>query len=192
VDKPLLEPGGEDVWDNHCTTNPSFVRHPNGQCWLYYKSWNSSDYYNSSHPTIRGNRKYGLAIADSIDGPYTKYEGNPLIDYSSLGDNTQVEDAYVYYYDGKFRLIARDMGVFDHEVGLYLESEDGIKWSKPKIAYKPVREYVQEPPGPRHLSRYGRLERPQILMREGKPAYLFTASQGGRYMNASGFVLKIS
>ena len=192
MDKPLLEPGGEDVWDNHCTTNPSFVRHPNGQYWLYYKSWNSSEYYNSSHPTIRGNRKYGLAIADKLEGPYTKFEGNPLLDYSSMGNNTQVEDAYVYHYDGKFRLVMRDMGVFNHEVGLYLESDDGIAWSKPKIAYLPVRQYVQEPPGPSYLSRYGRLERPQILMRDGKPDYLFTASQGGKYMNASTFLLKIS
>jgi len=30
-----------------------------------------------------------------------------------------------------------------------------------------------------------------MLMRDGKPAYLFVASQGGRYMNTSAFVFKI-
>ena len=29
---------------------------------------------------------------------------------------------------GKIKLIARDMGFFDHNVGLYFESEDGINW----------------------------------------------------------------
>jgi hypothetical protein len=191
-DKPLIEPGGTDVWDNHCTSNPAFVRHPNGQYWLYYKSWNSGEYYNSSNSTIRGNRKYGLAIANRLEGPYNKYKNNPLIDYSGLGDNRQIEDAYVFIEDGKFKMIARDMGIFNHEVGLYLESDDGIKWSKPKIAYYPVRKYVKEPPAPSYLRKYGRLERPQILMRKGRPAYLFTASQGGKYMNSSAFIFKIT
>jgi hypothetical protein len=88
-------------------------------------------------------------------------------------------------------MVARDMGIFNHEVGLYLESNDGLKWFDPKIAYYPVNKYVKEPPAPKHLTKYGRLERPQILMRNGKAAYLFTASQGGQYMNASAFVFKI-
>ncbi|MBN1974277.1 MAG: glycoside hydrolase family protein [Sedimentisphaerales bacterium] len=191
-DKPLIEPGGEDMWDNHCTSNPSFVKHPNGRFWLYYKSWNSSDYYNSADPAIRGNRKYGLAIADSLEGPYIKFKGNPVIDYSGLGDNRQIEDAYVFIEDGKFKMVSRDMGIFNHEVGLYLESDDGIKWSQPKIAYHQVSKYVEQPPAPGHLTKYGRFERPQILIRDGKPVYLFTASQGGQYMNASAFVFKIS
>lgn len=192
MDKPLIEPGGEDVWDNHCTSNPSFVKHPNGQYWIYYKSWNSSDYYNSSHPTIRGNRKYGIAMADKLEGPYKKFEGNPVIDFSGLGDNTQIEDAYVFIEDGKFKMVARDMGIFSHKVGLYLESEDGIKWSDPKIAYFEVDKYIEQPPAPRHLSKYGRFERPQILMRNGRPAYLFTTSQGGTYMNSTPYVFEVT
>ncbi|MBN1998317.1 glycoside hydrolase family protein [candidate division KSB1 bacterium] len=190
-EKPLLETGTENDWDNHCTSNPSFVRHPNGQYWLYYKSWNSGDYYNSKHPTIRGNRKYGLAIADNLYGPYVKYKNNPVIDYSGLGENRQLEDAYVYYQDGKFKLIARDMGIFGHNVGLYLESKDGIDWSSPQIAYHPVSFYRQEPSAPKHLSKYGRLERPQLLIKDGKPQYLFTASQGGQYMNSTTFIFRI-
>jgi hypothetical protein len=51
---------------------------------------------------------------------------------------------------------------------------------------------VQEAPAPSYLKRYGRLERPQILMRKGKPAYLFNAAQGGAFGTASGFVFKIT
>jgi hypothetical protein len=83
------------------------------------------------------------------------------------------------------------MGLFSHDVGLYLESADGTTWSEPRIAFLPLQEYVDEPPAPAHLKRYGRLERPQLLMRNGRPAYLFAAAQGGKYGSASGFVFKV-
>ncbi|WP_237488160.1 hypothetical protein [Hufsiella ginkgonis] len=37
----------------------------------------------------------------------------------------------------------------------------------------------------------GRFERPQLLFQHGEPAYLFTTSQGGKYMTASSFIFKI-
>ena len=193
TDKPLLEAGYPGSWDDHCTTNPAFLKHPNGQYWLYYKSWNTAEYEHAAPGSkIRGNRKYGLAIADKPEGPYVKYDMNPVIDFSVKGDNRQLEDAFVWYENNKFRLIARDMGFFDHEAGLYFESDDGLHWDNPKIAYFNIDRYVKEPPAPPHLKRYGRLERPQILMKNGKPEYLFTAAQGGKYNTASGFVFKIS
>jgi hypothetical protein len=189
-DAPLLEPGPVGAWDDHCTTNPSLVQHPNGEYWLYYKSWNTDD-YNKGKPPVRGNRKYGLATAKKLEGPYTKHPKNPLIDFSARGENRQCEDAYVWHEEGKFHVIVRDMGVFSHDVGLIMESPDGIVWSEPEIAYEPLRTYVTEPTPPANLNRYGRLERPQLLMKNGRPAYLFTATQGGRYGTASGFVFQI-
>ena len=38
-DKPILEAGPAGAWDDHCTTNPAFIKRPNGEYWLYYKSW---------------------------------------------------------------------------------------------------------------------------------------------------------
>lgn len=189
--KPLLEVGLDNEWDNHCTSNPSFLKHPNGQYWLYYKSWNSSDYEQSDHPTIRGNRKYGLAIADSLEGPYLKYKDNPIVDYSALGENRQLEDAYVFIENGRFYMIARDMGRFDHEVGIVLESDDGIHWSDPEIAYFGTSKYFSQPVAPAHLKKYGRFERPQILMQEGHPTHLFVTTQGGKYNTSSPFVFEI-
>jgi hypothetical protein len=191
-DRPLLDAGPAGAWDDHCTTNPAFVRHPSGQYWLYYKSWNTADYENATDRSVRGNRKYGLAVADRLAGPYVRHAGNPVIDFSARGGNRQFEDAFVWRDgDGGFHLIARDMGVFDHQSGLYLSSPDGLRWSEPTIAYRPLGHYVTEPPPPRHLTRYGRLERPQLLLRDGKPAYLFTATQGGSAGTASGFVLRV-
>jgi hypothetical protein len=87
--------------------------------------------------------------------------------------------------------VLRDMGVFSHDVGLFLDSPDGLAWSEPTIAYEPLRTYASEPPPPK-LNRYGRLERPQLLLRDGVPAYLYTATQGGRYGTASGFLFVLS
>lgn len=191
TDKPILEIGKEGEWDDHCTTNPAFIKHPNGEYWLYYKSWNNAEYEKAKGKSIRGNRKYGLAIAKNIEGPYKKYEKNPVIDFSVLGNNEQLEDAYVWTEDSKFKLIARDMGFFNHDYGLIFESEDGLNWEQPEIAYYETDHYFKQAPKPKHLSRYGRLERPQILMKNGKPDYLFTTSQGGKYSTASGYVFKI-
>lgn len=189
-DNPLLDAGVEGQWDDHCTTNPAFIRLANGECRLYYKSWNNVDYRQEQNG-IKGNRKYGLAIANSPEGPYTRFEGNPVIDFSGYGNNRQVEDAYIWQENGLFCMLMRDMGFFNHEVGLYFESKDGLKWSEPRIAWYGASHYIQEPPAPKHLKRYGRFERPQLLMKDGKPEYMFNAAQGGKYMTASGFVFKI-
>lgn len=191
-DKPLLDVSpGEDAWDNFCTSNPSFLKHPNGQYWLYYKSWNAGEYYHYTDPKIRGNRKYGLAIAEDLQGPFIKYQGNPVIDFSGKGNNTQFEDAYVWYEDGIFKIVSRDMGIFGHTYGLYMESDDGINWSEPLIGYLDTDSYFKQPPAPPYLSKYGRFERPQLLFDNGRLSHLFLATQGGRYMTSSAFVFKI-
>lgn len=191
-DAPLLEAGPEGAWDDHCTTNPAAIKHPNGEYWLYYKSWNTEEYTTSKHPVIKGNRKYGLAIADNLRGPYKKFMGNPVLDFSTRLNNAQLEDAFVWMEKGKFKMLARDMGFFNHEYGLLLESKNGKKWKEPKIAYYNAAHYkiVQQDP-PAYLKKYGRFERPQLLFQNGKPTYLFTASQGGKYMTSSSFMFKI-
>jgi hypothetical protein len=188
---PLLEAGKEGCWDDCNTTNPAFLLRPDGKAWLYYKSWNRQEYRNQTGK-IRANRKYGLAIADSVNGMYERYEGNPVVDFSIYGSNKQVEDAYIYANQGKYYMLMRDMGYYDHTAGLIFESEDGLRWSPPKIAWLGVAAYLREPPAPKHLARYGRLERPQILMKNGNPDYLFCAAQGGKYNTASGVIFKIT
>jgi len=190
-DEPLLMPGKAGEWDDYITTNPAFLKHPNGEYWLYYKSCNEDEYLNQRINGISGNRKYGVAFAESITGPYRRYEKNPIVDFSSYGENRQVEDAYIWHEDGKFKMLMRDMGFYDHTVGLYFESEDGLNWGNPQIGWFGADHYIEQPPAPKHLRRYGRFERPQLLIVDGKPAYLFCATQGGKYETASGFVFKI-
>lgn len=186
---PLLEAGAPGAWDDHCTTNPAFIKR-DGRYWLYYKSWNTAEYQAAKGP-VRGNRKYGLAIADRLEGPYVRHSANPVIDFSADGAGKQFEDAFIWEEDGTLRIVARDMGFYNHENGLLMHSEDGLRWSAPDVAYESLTKYVPMPPAPAHLKKYGRLERPMLLLRKDRPKYLFGAAQGGRYETSSTFIFRI-
>lgn len=191
-EQPLLLPGKEGSWDDHCTTNPAFVKGNDGKYWLFYKSWNTKE-YETQKGTVRGNRKYGLAKAEKPEGPYVKVSENPVIDFSSLPNNAQLEDAFVWKQKGKFHMFARDMGFFNHEYGLHLTSKDGTEWTKPEVAYLDLKQYITEAEPPKHLKRFGRLERPMILFdKDGKtPKFLFGATQGGKFETSTTFVFEI-
>jgi len=172
-DQPVLSASRKPAWDWLMATNPALVRHPSGQFWLYYKSWDLQD----------KKRKMGLSIADDIRGPYQRHPRNPLVDYSDQGK--QVEDAYVYLQDGLFHMVMADdnEGVVKQHGGALIRSEDGIHWSEPELAYDTTEAYLGEA--------VQRFERPQVLMRDGKPAYLYLAATGGRYGTASAVCLRI-
>jgi len=199
-DEPLILPSeNRDDWDSLCSTNPSFLQHPNGQFWLYYKSWNINDWEwdlaNGLRPATadvgkRSNRMYGLAVAEQLTGPYTKVDQNPIIDLSVYGENKQCEDGYVFNDEkGAFKMLMRDMGFFNHDYGLLYSSKDGIHWDAPEIGFLNAHHYFNEPL--LGLEREGRLERPQLLIKDGQPVALFCAMIGGKYRTSSGAVLKI-
>lgn len=191
-DEPTLMPGAGGAWDDHCTTNPAFVKGNDGKYWLFYKSWNTAEYQNQSG-AVRGNRKYGLAKANHPLGPYIKVSDSPIIDFSGRPNNAQLEDAFVWKEKSRYYLIARDMGFYNHEYGLILSSADGIHWSEPQISYLDMKSYVQEGKPPGHLKRFGRLERPMLLLdkTKGTPRYLFGATQGGKAETSTTFVFQI-
>ncbi|VGO17448.1 hypothetical protein PDESU_06044 [Pontiella desulfatans] len=180
------------AWNSMCTSNPAFVKVSDDELRLYYKSWSIADWeYDLEHGDgIRTNRQYGMTIAKSLDSPWVKQcEGGPIIDLRYIGKNAQCEDAYIWIEDGLFKMILRDMGYWNHEYGLYFESEDGIHWGDPQISFWNSHRYFDEPPN--GLDREGRFERPQLLLRNGKPEYLFCAFRGGKYNTSSGAVLKV-
>ncbi|MGE4488698.1 MAG: glycoside hydrolase family protein [Kiritimatiellales bacterium] len=170
---PLLDVSPDKkMWDSYLTTNPALLQHPNGQFWLYYKAWDRNN---------DNLRKMGFSVADRLEGPYKKFEGNPVIDFSHL--HAEVEDAYVWFEKGSFHMIMRDFGVIHRHVGLYFNSDDGIHWSEPQLGYDLSTTYFG--------GEIERFERPQILMKDGKAEYLFCALMGGKYNTSTGAVLKI-
>ncbi|VGO21516.1 glycoside hydrolase family protein [Pontiella sulfatireligans] len=190
---PIIEPDPDPkAWNSMCTTNPAFLQHPNGELWLYYKTWSIADWEMDDQEGgwQRTNRQYGLTIAKSLEGPWVKQGDGPMINLrDGNGGNAQSEDAYIWIEDGKFRMIMRDMGFWNHEYGLYFESKDGVHWSEPQISFWNSHRYFDE--APNGLDREGRFERPQLLMCDGKPEYLFCAFRGGKYNTSSGAVLKV-
>ena len=185
TDGPVIDVGNDEDWDSFCTSNPTFTKTPEGKYRIYYKAWS-----NATAKKFNGNRQYGFGESDTLTGPYIKYAHNPVIDYSYIEEKIQAEDAYIWYEEDKYKIVMRDMGVFNHEYGLYIESEDGIRWSEPTISFLDAPSYFDEPmPG---LTREGRFERPQLLLKDGSPTHLFCAYRGGKYNTSSGVVLKVN
>ena len=88
-------------------------------------------------------------------------------------------------------MLIRDMVRLGHEVGFRLESDDGIHWSELKISFLCISHYVDQPISLKYWSKYGRFERSQILMQNGKSTLLFVTSRGGTCMIFPPFVFEI-
>ncbi|TRX52227.1 glycosyl hydrolase family 43 [Fulvivirga sp. M361] len=171
-EQPVIDVSADTMaWDGYCTVNPAFVKHPDGDYWIYYRAW---DRRNDDR------RKTGVAMAKKLEGPYVKYDRNPVIDFPERGGQT--EDPYFFYYNGKFHCLIRDMGNYDWLSGLYLESEDGLRWGEYQRGHYTGAHYFKVPEG----SRY---ERVQVLFKEGRPEYLFNSIEHGED-KSTGAVLK--
>ncbi|MEM1109392.1 MAG: glycoside hydrolase family protein [Planctomycetota bacterium] len=202
MDEPLI-PGGDhpDDLDSAYACNPVMARHPDGRYLLYYQGMSLTEWEHdldlrrrkpeTGMVGTKANRRGLLATATDPRGPYTLYPGNPIIDLNHYGNhNPQCEDPTVWFEDGKFHMLARDMGVVNHEVGLYFTSDDGVNWSDPQLGFEAMSHYVDE--AANGLDREGRMERPQVLLgKDGRPTHLFGAFRGGRYNTSSAFVFRI-
>lgn len=173
-DSPIIDVAQDSMaWDGYCTVNPTFLKHPKGEYWVYYRAW---DRRNDDR------RKTGVAMAKNLEGPYVKYEGNPVIDFPEYGGQT--EDPYCFYYKNKFHCLIRDMGNFDWVSNLYLESDDGLNWGPYQLGHQKGSHYFP-------VSEKSRYERVQVLFKDGEPEYLFNSIQREEGIS-SGAVLKFS
>lgn len=174
-DQPVIDVSTDSMaWDGYCVVNPAFIHHPNGEYWIYYRVW---DRRNDER------RKTGVAMAKKLEGPYEKFEGNPVIDFPQYGGQT--EDPYFFYYRGKFHCLIRDMGNWDWRSGLYLQSDDGLHWGEYQRGYYKGATYFP-------VTDEERYERVQLLFKDGEPVYMFNAIQRrGEKIQSSGAVLKI-
>lgn len=156
-------------------SNPTFVVTPEGKYRIYYKSM--TDKYKG-----KGIREISFAESDTLDGPYINYENNPVISYADTLQD--IEDPYVFYYKGYYRMIVEDRrdikGMLEgnlkpaseiksggYRPGLIYKSKDGIDWGIPQVGYQTNEIYFGH--------ELARSERPHILWKDGKPEYLFLA-----------------
>ena len=146
--------------------NPALVKGPNGKYYLYYRAkWNG----------LEGDNTYGVAIADKLEDPYVHYPKRVI-------NNTRyVEDPYVFVYKNTFYMLVTDNY---RGQGLLLTSQDGLhfEFEEAVFGFDKMNSYI--PPEKVDASpnyRGAKFERPQLLMKDGIPTYMY--APGGVNVN---------
>ena len=121
------------------------------------------------------NRKmhYGYATSKSIDGPYT------MCNEPKMDNIHYIEDATAFQQNGKTYLLTTDnfgknSGIFG--AGILWEMKDGyFKRENAEIGFCVLSDYTDLPKNTTYYDndRSTKLERPGILMKNGKPEYLY-------------------
>jgi hypothetical protein len=156
----LSPPDDPSIWSFGSTVgvnNPSLLVHPDGRFYLYYKAMRKGDV-----------RRMGVAVADRLEGPYI-FRSEPL-----TSNDTEIEDEYAFVENGKICLITTHNAA---GAGYLWISDDGLNFGVPVTGFDPMAQYL--PPSVLReatVLRGKKFERPQILMQNGHPAYLYVAS----------------
>lgn len=167
-DKPILETR-PDKWDNSITSNPAPWIMPNGTIYLLYKS--SDRKVNKDAPFM-----LGAAKADNYLSEFKRIADNPVI---SFKDNSHVEDPFLWYDGVRFNAIMKDMtGSIGGEegAGIHMISKDCISWELAKCPKAYSRTLTFENGEQKKM---GSFERPQLLIENNVPKYLFAATSDG-------------
>lgn len=173
----------KDYWTYNASNgvnNPAFLQHPDGGYFLYFKSEKA---------------RMGLAVAENLEGPYVQMPF-PV----TVNDRT-IEDGYAFIYKDKFALLTTDNhGIIEEGGGILWTSDDGIHFDTYEKGFHHINDYTHVDMqkvavhfGPINRS-YAKFERPQVLLKDGKPWYLYVAGgtniYGGDYTVS--YVLKFN
>lgn len=173
------------------TDNPAFMK-IDKKYYIYFKS-------GTPHQM---ESKYGYAVADNLEGPYVMCD-KPITDNVSY-----LEDAQAFKTKGKYYLLTTDnlggnTGIYGY-ISLW-ESKTGLsfKLADSKIAMGNLFDYwgtaedhqkLLATPGHFQRDQSGKLERPAVLILNGKPAYFYSAADlnitGGKVSES--YVFKIA
>ncbi len=177
--KILSPPNNPDYWNYHSdngVVNPAFLQY-NGGFLLYLKSQDA---------------KMGLAIAENLTGPYVQ------LPFPVSKNSMAIEDGYAFMYNNKITLLTTDNhGIIKKGGGILWQSEDGVSFNHKEPGFKLINEYVDADKiinpkwyyGPKDVMNF---KRPQVLMIDGKPDWLYVASGCNIYGGTStlSYVLK--
>lgn len=160
---PILLPR-PGKWDGTVVTNPAPCICEDGGILLYYRS-NTPD-----------GLRIGLARANDPDSPFLRVCEDPVL---QLHGRAFVEDPYVWQTGNGYQMLAKDMTgeiTGERHAGVHLLSGDAVSW-EPAPHPKAYSRRVCWDDGT--VTEQGHLERPQLLLKEGEPAYLFAATADG-------------
>lgn len=165
----LSPPNDPEVWSYQSTVgvnNPALFAHPDGRFFLYYKAMRQGDV-----------RRMGVAIADAIEGPYVFHKD------SLTSNSTEIEDGYAFYENDQVYLLTTHNSA---GTGYLWESENGLDFGEPILGYDTMPTYLSVDVVNRSkILRGKKFERPQVLLQDGHPKYLFLAS-GANWNGGSG------
>jgi hypothetical protein len=162
LDEPILSPR-PDHWDHSVTTNPAPCVHEGGSILLIYRSYGL---------------QHGVAFAERWDKPFRRLGEGPI---SCFTGPARIEDPYLWHDGKRYHLIAKDLsedGALSGEVnaGVSALSEDGIhwRWDDPLKAYSRRLTWSDG-----KTTVQGCLERPQVLVENGRLRCLYAATGDG-------------
>ena len=144
--------------------NPAFLQHPDGGYLLYFKSEGG---------------KMGVAVAEHLEGPYVIFP-RPV-----TKNNMSIEDGYALLLDGKICLLTTDNhGIVEAGGGILWKSDNGIDFDEYEQGFRLFPSYLPEGALDKARLNYGpyaKFERPQVLMNDGRPQYLYVPSGSNIY-----------
>ena len=131
-DKPIVDINPDKTaFDSLCVTNPAAAVRPDGGILLIYKAVE----YVEGKP-MGGIVRYGAALADHPEGPYTKATGQIFEAEGGVDKKTWMlaEDPFIWFsrkYGNRYYAVARDVvGRFTGSAGgiAMFQSGDGLHW----------------------------------------------------------------
>jgi len=166
-DTPLIAPT-PGFHDALCLANPSVTQRPDGGYLMVYKAVGD----NGSKP-FGGPVVHVVATSDSPTGPFKK-QSNPV--FTSKDSSFAAEDPFIWYDTDRYWAIVKDFsGNFTHagtSLALF-DSLDGFIW---KPAAHPLVSTLNLKWSGGKDQKLMKLERPQLLLENGKPTVLFCAA----------------
>ncbi|NJL32293.1 MAG: hypothetical protein HC898_12125 [Phycisphaerales bacterium] len=128
---------------------------------------------------LGGMMHLGIAGADEPTGPYRRLRDEPIFVADKLGDH--VEDPFFWHDRGTYHVIMKAMkGRLGGEPrgGISIETADVLHWPRPEVAVeRAYSRHVRWDDG--SMTTQSFLERPHLLIEEGKPTHLFAATAIG-------------
>ncbi|MBK1875940.1 glycoside hydrolase family 2 TIM barrel-domain containing protein [Pelagicoccus mobilis] len=168
-DEPLIDASTDkNALDALLANNPSITKRPDGGYLMVYKAVGKKIDRVSGGPVV-----HCVATSDRPTGPFKKYD-KPV--FTAKGTDFPAEDPFIWYQDGKYRAIVKDMhGAFTSagRALVLFDSEDGFDWD---LASNPLVSTLQIEWENGEVQELEHLERPQLYMEDGKPVALFCAA----------------
>lgn len=169
LDSPVLDVSDDDTAaDALMTSNPSVCQRPDGKILMVYKAVGKKFPMPNGGPVV-----HMVAIGDSPTGPFKKMR-DPVFTFE--GERFPAEDPYIWYQEGKYRAIVKRIKhdgkkrVFSL---VHYDSMDGIDWQPAKYHEISDRTITWEDGTTEQLDH---LERPQVVVEDGKPIALVCAA----------------